>query len=90
MKVTLQSTVEITLHRGVMCRLWEGETAAGIKCYALIPAIAHHNDDDARANEFHIELVEHEAASERSLECFGIPKRYLKPTSRRRSDRGSI
>lgn len=72
MKVSLQSTREITSHEGVLCRVWEGKTESGINCYALIPVIAHHKDDDARAGEFHSELVEHESPSERALQCFNI------------------
>ena len=72
MKVTLRSTIETKLHDGVLCRVWEGETEGGIRCYALIPIIAHHKDDDARASEFFSELVEHEPASERAIQCFNI------------------
>ena len=72
MKVTLQSTIETKRHYGVLCRVWEGETERGIRCYALIPIIAHHKDDDHRASEFVSELVEHVPASKRALQCFNI------------------
>lgn len=72
MKITLQSTSTIANHNGIKCRVWEGTTAAGIACYALIPVIAHHKDDDARATEFMTELQAHEPPSERALQCFNI------------------
>lgn len=72
MKVSLQSTVATVIHEGILCRVWEGETAGGIKCYALIPFIAHHEDDTPRATEFFADLVEHVQASERAIQCFNI------------------
>lgn len=72
MKVTLQSTIETKIHEGVLCRVWQGETGSGIKCYALIPVIAHHTDDDGRASEFFADLVEHIPASERAIQCFNL------------------
>ena len=72
MKVTLQSTVETTMHGGMLCRVWEGRTEGGVSCYALIPVIAHHKEDDDRASEFFTELVEHEQPTERALQCFDI------------------
>ena len=56
MKVTLESTTKIVNLSGVDCRLWEGVTAAGVKCHAYIPRIAVHEDDDA--TEFEKELKE--------------------------------
>lgn len=72
MKVTLESTTAIKMHEGTRCRVWEGRTESGIACYALIPVIAHHKDDDARAGEFFRDLQEHEQPSKRALQCFDI------------------
>jgi len=58
MKVTLQSTSMITTIGGTKARVWEGETEGGIKCYAAIALIAHHKDDDQRAQEFTQSLAE--------------------------------
>lgn len=57
MKITLESTTAIvTVNDGIQCRVWEGETASGIKVQALIPRIAAHKDSDL--SEFERELKE--------------------------------
>jgi hypothetical protein len=56
MKVTLESTDQIVDINGVPARVWEGTTAAGIPCHALITRIAVHKNDDA--TEFERELQE--------------------------------
>jgi hypothetical protein len=56
MKITLESTTKVTALNGVECRLWEGETAAGVKCSALIPLIMAKSDSDLV--EFERELRE--------------------------------
>jgi len=65
MKVTLESTdkiVELTLNgQTVPARIWEGETAHGVRCHAYITRIAVHQDDDAA--EFERDLQEHRRAS---------------------------
>jgi hypothetical protein len=72
MKVTLHSTTALKSYDGVRCRVWEGTTEAGIACYALIPVIAHHKDDDARASEFRRDLEEHREPTKRPMQCFDI------------------
>lgn len=65
MKVTLESTttiVDITLNGATLpARVWEGTTANGVRCYALITRIAVHKDDDAA--EFQRDLESHRAPS---------------------------
>lgn len=56
MKVTLESTDQIVEVNGVPGRIWEGTTAAGIQCHAIITRIAVHKNDDA--SEFERELKE--------------------------------
>lgn len=50
MKVTLESTTRmvdvIVDGQRVPARLWEGETANGVRCHAYITRIAVHRDDD--------------------------------------------
>lgn len=72
MQVTLISTKATKVLNGTLCRVWEGETSTGVKCYALIPQIAHHTDDDHRASEFFADLMEHEDPSRRAIECFDL------------------
>ena len=65
MTVTLHSTtkiVELKTATGIVpARLWEGTTANGVRCHALITRIAVHKDDDA--HEFEQELQEHDPPS---------------------------
>jgi hypothetical protein len=61
MKVTLESTDQIvTLHAGadgdVPARIWEGETASGIRVHAFITRIAVHKELDS--SQFERELLE--------------------------------
>lgn len=56
MKITIESTSEIVSVNGIDCRVWEGETASGIKLQALVPRIAVHKDQDA--SQFDAELQE--------------------------------
>lgn len=56
MTITIESTSEIVSLNGIDCRVWEGETASGIKLQALIPRIAVHKDQDA--SQFDAELQE--------------------------------
>lgn len=72
MKVTLTSTTATTTLNGTLCRVWEGQTEHGVACYALIPQIAHHKDDDDRAGEFRRDLTVHEQPSPRAIECFDL------------------
>lgn len=66
MKVTLESTTKVVhlvvegddgTRREVPARIWEGETANGIRCHAYITRIAV--ADGLDAGEFQRELVEH-------------------------------
>ena len=56
MKVTLQSTTKIVELNGIPCRIWEGQSAAGIPCHAFIPRIAVEKDADN--TQFEAELKE--------------------------------
>lgn len=59
MKITLESTTRIVEINGVPARLWEGETASGIKVQALITRIAAPADADQA--QFKAELAEQRA-----------------------------
>lgn len=65
MKVTLEPTTKIvalTLDgKTFPARIWEGETASGIKCHAYIPRIAVAKTEDSA--EFERELLEQRAPS---------------------------
>lgn len=65
MKVTLESTEKIVTlviaGKDVPARVWEGETAAGVKCHAFITRIAVH--ELAEAGEFERDLHRHVAPS---------------------------
>lgn len=54
MKITLESTELLVQLNGVPARVWEGETAAGVKCHAFITRIGVDQNDDA--TEFEREL----------------------------------
>lgn len=60
MRVTLENTDKIVdlVVNGAMvkARVWEGTTAAGIRCHAFITRIAVHKDDNA--SEFERDLLE--------------------------------
>jgi hypothetical protein len=62
MKITMQSTTKIVELSGILCRVWEGHTAAGVPCHAFIPRIAV--DKDADNAQFESELEEQMAPSE--------------------------
>ena len=61
MKITLQNTTRIVSLNGVPARIWEGETAAGIKCIAFITRIAV--AEGADQTQFNRELAEQSAPS---------------------------
>jgi hypothetical protein len=67
MRITIESTSKVvvleTARGAVPARIWEGETDSGIKVQCFITRIAHHKDDDARADEFRKELEETRAPS---------------------------
>jgi hypothetical protein len=56
MKIIIESTSKIVEFDGVLARVWEGETASGIKVHCLISRIAVSKADDA--SEFERELQE--------------------------------
>ena len=55
-KMTIESTSKMVEANGVQCRVWEGETAAGVKVVVLIPRIAVKNGQDI--SHFEAELKE--------------------------------
>jgi hypothetical protein len=61
MEVQLESTVKIVQltidGQTVPARIWEGETANGVKCHAYITRIAVANEDESA--EFERDLKEH-------------------------------
>lgn len=56
MKIELHSTGQIVELNGVLCRVWEGTTAAGVPVSAFIARVAIDRAHDAR--QFERELVE--------------------------------
>lgn len=66
MQVQLTSTSKIVTlvvnGREVPARIWEGETAGGVRCHAYITRIAMANGDDA--TEFARDLMEHSQPSD--------------------------
>jgi hypothetical protein len=56
MRIELHSTGQIVELDGVLCRVWEGTTAAGVKLTAFIARVAVERADDSR--EFERELLE--------------------------------
>jgi hypothetical protein len=68
MKVTLQSTDRVVELNGTAARVWEGTTESGIRCYAAIPLIAAHRDDDN--SEFERDLREVTPASDDAIRVF--------------------
>ena len=61
MKITIESTTRIIKANGIDCRVWEGETAAGVKVQCLIPRIAVKNGQDTA--QFERELQEQQPPS---------------------------
>jgi hypothetical protein len=55
-KIELTSTGQIVELDGVLCRVWEGRTAAGVKLTAFIARVAIERAADAR--QFERELIE--------------------------------
>ena len=57
MKITLESTTQITQIDGVAARVWEGVTDTGIKIICLITAISVSEDEsEATLQQFQNEL----------------------------------
>lgn len=72
MKVTLESTTKIVTVNGVPARIWDGETAGGIRVHAYVTRIAVAAKDDAA--QFESELQECRAPSP---EVAAIPLRLI-------------
>lgn len=73
MQVTLSSTTRLVEVNGAPCRVWEGTTEGGIRCYAAIAVISAHKDDDQ--SEFRRSLGEHRLPSNTALDA--IPLRLV-------------
>lgn len=56
MKITIESTDQITTLDGVPCRVWKGATEAGVECVVFVHRLAVHKDQDAA--QFERELAE--------------------------------
>lgn len=56
MKITIESTENLTQIEGVPVRLWEGVTEGGVRCKVFIHRLAVHHDDNA--TQFDAELKE--------------------------------
>jgi hypothetical protein len=54
--ITITPTDKLTTLDGVPCRLWEGETSAGVRCKVFVHRVAVRGDLDAA--EFERELAE--------------------------------
>lgn len=61
MKVTLESSNRLVSVAGVLCRIWQGQSAAGIACVALIPVIAADRAEDQK--EFERDLIAHDLST---------------------------
>lgn len=70
MKMTIESTTHIVKVNGIDCRVWEGETARGIKVQALIPRVAVRNGQDT--SQFEAELKEQAAPSTDAIQSFPL------------------
>lgn len=57
MKITIESTDKIVHLNGIPARIWEGETASGIRVHCFITRIAV-GKDEPRIEEFEAELEE--------------------------------
>ncbi len=64
MKITIESTGEITTVDGVPVRAWNGKTEGGVECIVFIHLIAVHGSHDKTA--FERELEEQAAPAELS------------------------
>ncbi len=56
MRITLESTTELTTKLGIQCRVWQGTTEGGIPIFTFIPRIAVQKDADC--SQFEEELIE--------------------------------
>jgi hypothetical protein len=72
MTIQMSSTTKVVELNGVPARIWEGETASGIKCHAYITRIAVDPGQDE--TQFQAELTECEPPSP---ELEAIPLRMI-------------
>jgi hypothetical protein len=72
MQVQLESTEKVVTLNGVPARIWEGHTAAGVRCHAYVTRIAVSDTEDV--SQFERELQEHRAPS---AEIAAIPLRLV-------------
>jgi hypothetical protein len=56
MKITIESTDDLYSLGGVVCRVWEGTTDAGTKCFVFVSTIAVPVDQEQES--FESELLE--------------------------------
>jgi hypothetical protein len=73
MKITVESTDKIVELNGVPARIWEGETASGIKVHCYVTRIAVKRKEP-RIAEFESELRETRTPS---AELHAIPLRLI-------------
>jgi hypothetical protein len=72
MTITIESTTQVVKLNGIDCRVWEGQTAGGVKVHCFIPRIAAKGDQDL--SQFETELQEQRAPS---FEIAAIPLRMI-------------
>lgn len=72
MKMTIESTTKIVELNGIPCRVWEGETARGVKVHAFVSRVGVARDQDA--SEFEADLEEQRTPS---AEIAAIPARLI-------------
>lgn len=51
MKITIESTSEITRINGTECRIWRGHTEGGVACYVYVHRLAVQDGHDQSAFE---------------------------------------
>jgi hypothetical protein len=73
MQITIRNTSKIVTINGVPARIWEGESASGIKVHCYVTRIAI-DKTETRTAEFERELQEQ---SPMSLEIQAIPLRMI-------------
>lgn len=75
MRITIDSTEELTRIDGVECRIWRGVTERGVHCYAFIHRIAVRADQDV--SQFQRELVETKQPSSQAAQAVAIDLRKI-------------
>ena len=72
MTMTISSTTKVVTLDGIKCRVWEGETASGVKLHCFIPRVAVAEGQDV--SQFDAELS---AQRPPSPEVEAIPLRMI-------------